>query len=350
MTQTSPENSQQNSTRMRAEINEIPAAVERLLTEGTTAISAVSEALRGKDIPFLLSVARGSSDHAASYLKYASELLLGLPMASVGPSVTSIYGATIRAEGALCLSVSQSGQSPDIVRLTEAFARTGAYTVAITNDAASPLAQATAATLPIHAGPELSVAATKTFVTSLVAGIWLLADLKGDAELLAAIRALPEALDRATRCDWSEAAEAITGHSLFTLGRGPSWAISNEAALKFKETCQIHAESYSSAEVLHGPVSIVDQGFPIIAFAAADAAENHVAELADTLALKGAHVFATTDKLREADPLPHIRTGHWLTDPISTIVSFYGMVETVATARGINPDAPRHLKKVTETV
>ena len=111
------------------------------------------------------------------------------------------------------------------------------------------------------------MAATKTFVTSLVAGLWLLAEVKGDDTLLAAIHKLPEDLSRAIACDWSAVVEAVDGQSLFTLGRGMSWAISNEAALKFKETCQIHAESYSSAEVLHGPVSIVDQGFPVIAFA-----------------------------------------------------------------------------------
>ncbi len=337
-------------TQMRREIDEIPVAVDRLLTEGATAISDAAADIRALDPRFLLSVARGSSDHACTYLKYASELLLGLPMASVGPSIKSIYGVSVAAEGALCLSVSQSGKSPDIVRLTEAFAATGAYTVAITNDATSPLAQATSATLPIHAGPELSVAATKTFVTSLVAGLWLIAELKQDEELLAAIRALPQHLAAATRCDWSAAADSISGQSLFTLGRGPSWAISNEAALKFKETCQIHAESYSSAEVLHGPVSIIGQGFPIIAFAAGDAAEDSIAEVADALADKGARVFATTQRVKKADHLPHVRTDHWITDPVAAIVSFYGMVETVAVARNINPDAPRHLKKVTETV
>jgi glucosamine--fructose-6-phosphate aminotransferase (isomerizing) len=127
-------------------------------------------------------------------------------------------------------------------------------------------------------------------------------------------------------------------------------AISNEAALKFKETCQIHAESYSSAEVLHGPVSIVAGGFPVIAFAAKDAAEPLLAEVADTLAAKGAQVFATSPLVKTAQELPHVRTDHWLTDPVAAIVSFYAMVEQVAVQRGINPDAPRHLRKVTETV
>ena len=126
--------------------------------------------------------------------------------------------------------------------------------------------------------------------------------------------------------------------------------MSNEAALKFKETCQIHAESYSSAEVLHGPVSIVDGGFPVIGLASADDAEGALAEVADNLAEKGARVFVTSDKVNRATSLDVVRTDHPLTDPISLIASFYAMVERVATTRGINPDTPRHLKKVTETV
>lgn len=337
-------------TQMRLEINEISHAVDRLLTEGSGAIKGAANAVRDLDPRFLLSVARGSSDHACSYLKYASELLLGLPMASVGPSVKSVYGVDMRCDGALCVSVSQSGQSPDIVSLTQSLTKGGAFSVAITNNTDSALAAAASAALPIHAGQELSVAATKTFVTSLVAGLWLLAEIKRDEDLLMAIRKLPDDLTRAISCDWGAVIEAIDGQSLFTLGRGISWAISNEAALKFKETCQIHAESYSSAEVLHGPVSIVDQGFPVLAFASGDAAEANIAEVADALAAKGAKVFATTDLVKDAVALPHTRTAHWMCDPIASIASFYGMVETVATRRGINPDTPRHLRKVTETV
>ncbi len=219
-------------TQMRHEINEIPAAVDRLLTHGGPAISDAARQARDLDPRFLMSVARGSSDHACSYLKYASELILRRPMASVGPSVRSVYGVDLDGTGALCIAVSQSGQSPDIVSMTKGLRASGAMTVAITNDDASRLAHVADKTLPIHAGPELSVAATKTFVSSLVAGLWLIAEIKGDAELLAAIRALPESLEAAIDCDWSGAAKAMEGQSLFTLGRGPSWAISNEAALK----------------------------------------------------------------------------------------------------------------------
>ncbi len=337
------------SSQMRREIEEIPVAVARLLDDGARATREIAAEIARRDPRFLISVARGSSDHACTYLKYASELLFGLPMASVGPSVASIYGTPLKANGTLCLAVSQSGQSPDIVDLTANTRDSGAYVVAITNDTASPLAAAASATLGIHAGPERSVAATKTFVTSLVAGLWLMAEWKRDTDLLAAIHDLPEVLERAIRCDWSPLIEAITGDNLFTLGRGPSWAISNEAALKFKETCQIHAESYSSAEVLHGPVSIVGSGFPVIGFAAADKAEPALVEVAEQIAAKGAQVFVTSDTVRTANRLDHVRSGHWLTDPIPLVVSLYAAVEEIAARRGIDPDTPRHLKKVTET-
>lgn len=338
---------------MRAEIAEIPAAVDRLLTEGSDAIRAAAAAARARDPLFLVTVARGSSDHACTYLKYVSELMLGLPVASVGPSVASIYGAKLKISRGLCLSVSQSGQSPDIVEMARAARDSGALSFAITNNAASPLAMVSDRVLDIHAGPERSVAATKTFVTSAVAGVLLVAEWTGDADLLAAIRRLPEQLNRAVACDWSALREALKGlNSLYTIGRGPSWAMSNEAALKFKETCLVHAESYSSAEVLHGPVSIVGQGFPVLALAAGDAAERSVVGIADAVAAKGAMAFVTSDlgSGQGAKRLDHVRTGHPLTDPLSLIVSFYAMVEALARDRGIDPDRPRHLKKVTETM
>ncbi|AXT35037.1 SIS domain-containing protein [Phaeobacter sp. LSS9] len=338
-------------TKMRREIDEIPTAVERLLSHSGAEIETVADAARALDPNVMVTVARGSSDHVCTYLKYASEIMLGVPVASVGPSVASIYKAPLRLKGALSLAVSQSGKSPDIVSMADSARRDGALSVALTNDAASPLAAAADHTLDIHAGPELSVAATKTFVTSAVAGVWLLAQWDRNQAVLAALHALPEQLDRACRIDWPEVREAIGARSsLFTLGRGQALAVSNEAALKFKETCQLHAESYSSAEVLHGPVSIVEEGFPVLGFAAADAAEGALAGIADQIAAKGAQVFATTDKVTAAQQVDHVRTDHALTDPISLIVSFYAMVEAFAASRGIDPDAPRHLKKVTETV
>jgi glucosamine--fructose-6-phosphate aminotransferase (isomerizing) len=336
-------------TRMRREVAEIPDAVERLLTGGAAALEAAAHEIAAREPAFLVTVARGSSDHACTYLKYAAELLCGLPVASIGPSVASIYKASLRMSGGVCVSVSQSGRSPDIVDLTRAARAGGAYAVAVTNDAGSPLAVAADAALDIHAGPEVSVAATKTFVTSALTCLWLVAEMNGDGQLRAAIRDLPERLARAAEADWGAVADAVGTGSLYTLGRGPSWAISNEAALKFKEVCQLHAESYSSAEVLHGPVSIVDRGFPVLAFTAADAAEPAVVEVADALAVKGAAVFATTDSVARAQAVPTVRTGHWLTDPLALVVSFYAMIERLAVDRGLDPDTPRNLRKVTET-
>lgn len=338
-------------SRMRREVLEIPAAVGRLLEEGAGEVAAAARAVAGRDPAFLVTVARGSSDHAATFLKYASELLTGLPVASVGPSVASVYGRRLRLAGSVCLAISQSGRSPDIVAMARMAGEAGALTLALTNDAGSDLARACALPLDIRAGAELSVAATKTFVNSAVAALWLLAEVAGDAALGAAIRRLPDALEAAAATRWDALAEALgAAGSLYCLGRGPGLAISNEAALKFKETCRLHAESFSSAEVLHGPVSIVGQGFPVLALAVADSAEEALAAVADDLAAKGATVFATSARARRAAVLPAVRTGHPLTDPLALIVSFYAMVEAVARARGIDPDAPRHLRKVTETV
>lgn len=338
-------------TQMRREVLEIPIAVDRLLQHGGDDVSRAADAIRARSPAYMVSVARGSSDHVATYLKYVSELLTGTPIASIGPSIASIYKRKLNLDGSVCLSVSQSGKSPDIVEMARMARSGGALSIAMTNDPHSPLAQVADHALNLHAGPEISVAATKTFVNSAVAGIWLLAEWAEDDALRTAIHDLPEKLESAVNTDWPEARAALGGrNSIFCLGRGPASAISNEAALKFKETCQIHAESYSSAEVLHGPVSIVDSGFPVIALAAEDEAETALASVADEMAAKGATVFATSTKVRHAQTLPAIRTGHALTDPITLIASFYAMVERTAASRGINPDAPRHLKKVTETV
>ena len=168
-------------TQMRKEVLEIPLAVARLLNNQEDAVRAAADALRARNPGFLVSVARGSSDHVATYLKYASELLSGTPIASVGPSIASVYHRKLNLAGSACLSVSQSGQSPDIVKMARMARAGGALSIAITNDPASPLAKVSDHTLYLEAGPELSVAATKTFVNSAVVGIWLLAEWAQDA-------------------------------------------------------------------------------------------------------------------------------------------------------------------------
>jgi glucosamine--fructose-6-phosphate aminotransferase (isomerizing) len=338
-------------THMRREIEEIPQATARLLDGSGAVLTEAGRGIRARDPHFIVTVARGSSDHAATFMKYAVELTAGLAVASVGPSIASIYGRKLRLNGSACLAISQSGKSPDIVAMAETARAGGALTIAITNTAESPLARASDYAIDILAGPERSVAATKTFVNSAVAGLALMAHCTGDDALLAALAGLPDHFRKAIACDWMALAGALeTRKSLFILGRGPSSAIADEAALKFKETCGMHAEAYSAAEVMHGPLAMIGTDFPVLALAARDASERSVAEAADSLSAKGASVFVTSDLVRSAPRLPHVATGHPLTDPLTLIVSFYMFVEAFARHRGLDPDSPPNLRKVTETV
>ena len=339
------------ASHMRQEVEETPSAIARLLAEGRDDFVRGGRALRERDPAAIVTIARGSSDHASSFLKYAIELLAGVPVASVGPSIVSIYGRELKLARAAAIATSQSGRSPDIVSMTGAARRSGALTFALTNTPDSPLATAADQTIALRSGEEKSVAATKTFVASVVAGLGLVGNWLEDKALLAALESLPQVLEEAVHCDWSPLLGALDNHqSLYVLGRGPSLAIASEAALKFKETCGIHAEAYSSAEVIHGPSRIVEHHFPVLALAARDAAEMSVAEVAERLAGQGARVFITSVNARNAERLPFAASGHSITDALALIVSFYGFVEALSRRRGFDPDRPPHLKKVTETI
>lgn len=337
-------------TNMRREIDEIPEAAARVLAQQSDAIAAAGRALKSTDPSFVVTIARGSSDHAALFLKYAIELTAGRAVASLGPSLASIYGARLKLDGAAAIAISQSGKSPDIVAMAKAATDAGATSLALTNTVPSPLADACSHALNICAGPEISVAATKSYVNSIVAGLAILAEWTGDAALGKAVAALPEQLGKAVRLDWTGLIDDLAeARSLYVLGRGPGLAIANEAALKFKETSGLHAEAYSAAEVLHGPVALVGPAFPVIALAARDAAEQSVTGMSDGLAEKGAYVCVTSAGAKSAKSLPFIATGHPITDALALIVPFYGFVEAWSRARGLDPDRPVNLKKVTET-
>lgn len=338
-------------TNMAREVLEIPEATARFLAQSAGAVAEAAQALRAADPGLVVTIARGSSDHAATYLKYAVELMAGVPVASVGPSVASVYGRQLRLSGAACVGISQSGKSPDIVAMMQAARLGGALTVALTNQEASPMAEAVAHPIGLKAGPENSVAATKTFVNSVVAGLALLAEWQDDAGLRAAVAGLPDAFAKALTLDWSPLAQRLVrAQSLYVLGRGPAYAISNEVALKFKETSGLHAESYSAAEVLHGPAAIVQAQFPVFALAVDDAAQPHVVATAERLAAQGADVFLTGAAAQGCTELPTVSGLHPLVAPLVLIVSFYGFVEGLARRRGFDPDTPPHLRKVTETV
>ncbi|MFN7224505.1 MAG: SIS domain-containing protein [Paracoccaceae bacterium] len=338
-------------THMAREVAEIPAAASRFLDQTGPALRDAAVAMRALDPGLIITVARGSSDHAATYLKYAVELLAGIPVASVGPSIASIYGRPLRLKGAVCVGISQSGQSPDIVEMMRAGRKGGALSLAITNFSDSPMGAASDHCLALQAGVEQSVAATKTFVVSVLAGLALLAEWQQDDALRRAIAALPEDFDKALQLDWSPLAARLSrAGSAYVLGRGPAFAIANECALKLKETCGLHAESYSAAEVLHGPAAIVQAQFPVLALGVADAALPHVVTTAERLAAQGADVFLTGSSAIGATSLPSVPDLHPLVAPLVLATAFYNFVEGLARRRGFDPDTPPHLRKVTETV
>lgn len=335
------------TTQMRQEIAQIPEAVARLLEHGQAPIVDAATMLRHADPTVIVTAARGSSDCVATYFKYACELRSGVPVASIGPSIVSAYGAPLRLPHTVLVAISQSGQSPDIGALAAAGAPDN---IAIVNDTESNLAQKCTSVIDIQAGPEKAVAATKTVINSVVAGLLLLAHWRRDPEILDALDALPAQLEGALAQDWSALAPAFeNAKSLFILGRGPSLAVAQEAALKLKETCGLHAEAFSSGEVLHGPATLARPGFPVMAFAAQDAAEPLLAQVCDKLQGQGADVFATTHRVQQAQTLAATRATHPLLDPILQLASFYNFVETYARHLGHDPDQPLHLSKVTLT-
>jgi glucosamine--fructose-6-phosphate aminotransferase (isomerizing) len=337
---------------MLMEAREAPQAVERLLVENAALCRDVGERLRRDKPGFAVSCARGSSDNAATFAKYLFEIRLGLVTASVGPSVQSVYAAAPNVRGALFFAISQSGRSPDLLHLTQAARAGGAFTLAIVNDTDSPLAEICEVTLPLHAGPERSIAATKSWICSLAAILQLTAHWSNDAQLLAALERLPEALQRAAEQDWGSAVAQLAGaENLFVVGRGIGLALAQEGALKLKEIAGIHAEALSAAELMHGPLTLAGPRFPVMVFSQHDEAYQSVADLITVLHARDVPVIS-------AGPtpgggclaLPCDPSLDPLITPLSLIQSFYPLVEAVARARRRDPDAPPHLNKVTETV
>ena len=306
--------------------------------------------LRSTQHSTVLTVARGSSDHAAGYCAYLIMARLGRIVASLPMSLVTLYKSPLVTRDTLAIAISQSGQSPDVIEPIRYFRAGGATTVALVNDADSPLAQSAEWALPLHAGAELSVAATKSFIASLVAGARLAGQWQDDPEFLAQIDALPEALQAATQCDWSQAIDVLAPASgIMVLGRGISFPVALEAALKFKETSAIQAEAFSGAEIKHGPMALIEEGYPLLIFATRGPTQAGLIALAADMRGRGARVLlaAPADVAKRDLTLPVAATSDL--DPIVAIQAFYVMAAKLARARGLDPDRPRHLSKVTKT-
>lgn len=348
---------QAGQSAMRREAAEAGLAVGRFLEQNEVGLRALGKRLRAAPPAVVVTCGRGSSDHAATFGKYLIETCVGVPVASAAPSVASVFDARIRCGRALLVVVSQSGRSPDLIALAERYKSAGATIVAFVNEPRSPFEQLADCYFNLCAGPEVSVAATKSFIVSMAALAALTAAWSDDGKLWQALEELPAKLEEAFALDWSAMIDALLdARNLLVVGRGYGLAAAQEAALKLKETCGLHAEAFSSAEVRHGPMTIIGEGFPVLALATSDLSGEDVQAVSAEFAKRGARVLQAcpdqpADQSLPGQPvhLPALR-GHPVIESMLQIQTFYSAAEQLARARGMDPDAPPYLRKVTETL
>lgn len=327
------------------------AAADVVARQDDAHIRDIAAALRARAPHALLTTARGSSDHAAGYLAYLWMQHLGLPAASLPPSLSSVYDTSWQVPNMLALAVSQSGASPDLVAAQQSLRAGGAATLALVNTVPSPLAASSEYVIDLAAGKERSVAATKSFIATLAAGIRLLAHWQENQDWLHAFARLPAVLQEAAAQDWSKAVAMLADKKrLFVIGRGAGWYVAKEAALKCKETCLLQGEAFSGAEVKHGPMALVDSDFVSFIFAPPGKAQAGLLALAQDFRAKGGQVLLAADKNVAQRDVTLVDAGCEALQGMASIASFYLMAEQLARARGLDPDSPPHLQKITQTV
>jgi glucosamine--fructose-6-phosphate aminotransferase (isomerizing) len=347
----------QNS-KLLSEIYEQPEAIRRMLEVESERVAFISRQLSPRTFSYALVAARGTSDNAARYGQYILGAINRLPVALAAPSLFTRYHSPPRLEGSLVIGISQSGQSPDIVSVLEEGRRQGVPTIAISNDLESPLAQAAEYQIGLGVGEECSVAATKTYTAQLTALALLALCLKGSPIQLDPLKAIPDTLAEAL-CSAPQAQEAAkilatSDHTIF-IGRGFNYSTAHEISLKCKELANIQAEPYSSADFLHGPIAIVDEGFPVSLISIGDTFRDELNQLGVTLRTRGARLITIGD----AELLGHsagqdmfipVPSGlpEWLS-PIAAIIPGQLLAYHLTIARGFDPDQPRLLRKVTLT-
>jgi len=337
----------QAASAMARETAEIPAATDRLLSS-TDLFSAISQRIERSKPRIVVFCGRGSSGHVGVYLRYLFEAQLGLLASAAAPSVVTAYNRPPDMRDALFVVVSQSGRSPDIVSATQAARKLGALTLAIVNDATSPAAAASELVLPIGAGVERSVAATKSVVLSMIAGARLVATLAPEEDLNQGLKQLPLRLFDALACDWSAWADRVaSAAAAFIVGRGYGLGCAREIALKVSEILRIPAIGYSAAELRHGPRASVTPATPVLALRQNDQAAAAVDDLVRDLEDAGVTPFSAGGA---AGTLPWIGDGHPVCDPILMLIPAYLAIEAAAQRRGFDPDNPPYLSKVTRTL
>ncbi|WP_309572697.1 SIS domain-containing protein [Deinococcus sp.] len=337
---------------MLREAREAPDVVQRQAADHAR-VQDVAHAIHAFDPSFVVTLARGSSDHAAATLRYGLETHLRLPVVSAAPSVAGVYSADVEYRGALVLAVSQSGGSPDTLETLRRARQGGALTVAVVNVEDSPLAHAADLVLPLHAGEERAVAATKSYLAALTLSARLLHALLPDATLAGALARLPDALREVIQKEALAKQAAVTlaaSERPLMLGRGLHGGVAAEAALKMQETAGVGALAFSTAEFAHGPARLAEPGTLAVCFQARDATAPLTAATYVGLTGYGAQVLLIGADLegRAAD-VPTPTTGHALTDPAASALAAQLLIAHVALRRGQNPDAPPRLSKVTRT-
>jgi len=334
---------------MYAEAAAAPGVVRAQLARNAATAQLLGKEIRALAPRAAVTCARGSSDHAATFAKYLIETRLGILTASAAPSIASVYGARQDLRDCVFIAISQSGRSPDLLATTRSAVDAGAYVVALVNDEDSPLAGLAARVLPLSAGPETSVAATKSYLASLSALLHLAASWSDEHELADALESAPDLMARAWELDWSPALPLLEGAAnLFVIARGVGLAVAQEAALKCKETCGLHAESFSGAEVRHGPQALLGHDFPALLLAQRDETRMGLELLGKELVDRGVQVVAAGANVPGAIALPTVEA-HPAVAPLLLAQSFYKLANAVALARGMDPDSPPHLQKVTRT-
>jgi glucosamine--fructose-6-phosphate aminotransferase (isomerizing) len=345
-------------TRMFQEAGTASDAVRAQLREDARTIATIGAELRRMAPRNVITCARGSSDHAATFAKYLIETLAGVVTASAAPSISSLYRVSQDLRGSLFLAISQSGRSPDLLAAVAAAKQAGATVLALCNVPGAPLSAAADLVIELRAGLETSVAATKSYLAALAALTRLVATWTEDHELQSTIDSLPDLMDQSWALDWSAALASLeSAKNLYVIGRGLGLGAVQETALKFKETCGLHAEAFSSAEVQHGPYALLGVEFPALLFAQADVTRAGVETLALELARRGVPIViagaraASAELLRGAGAtvLPALEVRPEIA-PILLVQSAYRVIAELSVRRGFDPDRPAHLRKITETV
>ncbi len=329
-------------TIMEQEAKQAPSVIKHQLSTNQALMERVGEKLRLLSPKLVMIIGRGSSDHAGVFGKYLIEIEAGVPVSSAAPSVASVYGKRLNLNEALVIVISQSGRSPDILAQAKMAKEAGGYCIALVNDETSPLADIVDDFIPLKAGEEVSVAATKSYLATLSALLQLTAHWTQNHSLINALTSLPDAMQAMVDSETQlTPASFSTVKNMVVLGRGLGYAITKEMALKLKEVSSIHAEAFSSAEFLHGPVTLVEQGLAILNCAVHDeSAASHQSQI-DEVTRRGAHML----HLKQMDESIHPRLA-----PLVVLQRFYIDVANIAISRGFNPDEPKGLKKVTRTL